>query len=177
MTFEFHWKNKEANFGTPAEKEIDGGMHFTIEILLARGKKFLMVRRPRGYPGHQLPPKADKYPNGCLYFCHDLPRYGETLEQAVKRIVRSQTGSKVKSIKVLDLTMETYPDTLHEGNRQWAITLYVKAEVSKPKITKDVNEIVAFDSRSIPKDMGWWEPNELRDFLKAGYSARHNILD
>src|SRR3989338_3194143 len=115
-----------------------------------------MVRRPRGYPGHQLPPKAEKYPNGCLYFCHDLPRWGESLDQAVKGIVRSQINARVKSVKVLDLSMEKYPDSMHEGNRQWAITLYVKAEVDKPKITKEVTEVVMFDSKSIPKDMDWW---------------------
>lgn len=167
MAFEFHWTNKEANFGAPAEKEIDGGTHFTMEIFLKHKGKFVMVRRPKGYPGHQLPPKAERYPNGCLYFCHDLPRWGESLEQAVRRIVRNQIGAAVKLVKVIDLTMETYPDSMHEGNRQWAITLFVKAELAAlPKITKDVTEAVKFGAKSVPKDMAWWEPNEFLDFVK-----------
>ena len=43
MGFEFHWKNKEANFGLTEEKEIDGGAHFTVEIILRYNKKFSSV--------------------------------------------------------------------------------------------------------------------------------------
>ena len=167
MAFEFVWKNKEANFGLPEEKEIDGGTHFTIEIILKHNGKYVLVRRPKGYPGHQLPPKAERYPQGCLYFSHDLPRWGETLDKAVKRIVKNQLNVDLKSIKVVDLTMETYPDELHaEGNKQWAITLYVIAELAElPQITSEVTEVVKFDISSIPDDMGWWEQDELKEFL------------
>src|SRR3989344_1646917 len=156
MPFEFNFKKKEANFGKPEEKEIDGGTHLTIEIILRHKGKFVMIRRPKGYPGHQLPPKADNYPNGCLYFSHDLPRWGESVETAVKRIVKSQLNTDLESVKVLDLTMETYPDALHEGNKQWAITLYVMVELmSLPKLNKDITEIIQFDLKSIPDGMGW----------------------
>lgn len=152
----------------PEEKEVDGGTHLTIEIALKHKGKFVMVRRPEGYPGHQLPPKADKYPNGCLYFCHDLPRWGEKLDQAVRRIVKSQIEVDVKGIKVLDLTMETYPDELHEeGNRQWAITLFIEAELGElPKLSREVTGVVQFGTNNIPSDMGWWEVEEFREFFK-----------
>ncbi len=166
MEFEFNWKNKEANFGLPAEKEIDGGTHFTIEIILRHRDKFIAVRRPKGYTGHQLPPKAENHPKGCLYFCHDLPRWGETLEKAVNRIVKNQIGVSVKDIRVVDFDMSTYPDKLHEGNKQWALLLFVYAEISKiPKTSKNVTEVVVFDKNSVPYDFGWWEKNEVKDFL------------
>lgn len=166
MAFEFHWENNEANFGLPETKEIDGGTHFTIEMVLRHGGKFVAVRRPEGYPGHQLPPKASEHPNGCLYFYHDLPRWGENLPEAVKRVVTSQIGVRVKNIRVLDFTMETYPDEQHEGNRQWALTLYVAVEIDAlPKTNDKVTEVVAFDRNSVPSDIGWWEQEELRDFI------------
>jgi len=168
MAFEFHWKNKEANFGLPAEKEVDGGTHFTIEIILKHGGKYVMVRRPKGYPGHQLPPKAERYPQGCLYFSHDLPRWGETLDQSVKRIVNNQLNVDVKNIHVTDLTMEKYPDELHkEENKQWAITVEVIAELAElPKVTGAVTEVVTFDINTIPEDMAWWEPDDLKETIK-----------
>ena len=168
MTFEFSWTNKEANFGVPAQKEVDGGTHFTIEIILKNKSKYVMVRRPRGYPGHQLPPKAKDYPKGCLYFSHDLPRWGETLNQVVERIVKSQLNAEVEKIKVLNLDMETYPDELHEeGNKQWAITLYVTAELKDlPRLTDEITEVVTFDKESIPEGIGWWEKEELKEFLE-----------
>lgn len=168
MAFEFHFPNKEANFGLPEEREVDGGTHFTIEIWLKHKGKFVMVRRPKGYPGHQLPPKAEKYPKGCLYACHDLPRWGESLDQAVARIVKSQIGLDVKNPKVFHLDMETYPDELHkEGNKQWAITLYLEVELPElPKTTDEVTEVIQFDVNSIPEDMGWWEVHELKEYIE-----------
>lgn len=128
-----------------------------------------MVRRPKGYPGHQLPPKAEKNPKGCLYFSHDLPRWGESLDGAVKRIVKNQLNVGINEVDVVTLTMETYPDDLHsEGNKQWAITLYVQAELSElPKITDEVTEVVQFDINTIPEDMAWWEKDELKEFISA----------
>ena len=117
MGFEFHWKNKEANFGLPEEKEINGGTHFTVEIILRHNKKFVIVRRPNGYPGHQLPPKSEHFPQGCLYFCHGLPRWGESVNEAVKRIVKSQIDTGIKNFNVVHLEMGKYPDDLHEGNK------------------------------------------------------------
>ena len=168
MDFEFNWKNKEANFGVPSSKEVDGGTHFTIEIILKNKDKYLMVRRPKGYPGHQLPPKAKDFPKGCLYFSHDLPRWGETLDQSIKRIIKSQLNVDVKNIKVLDLDMETYPDELHkEDNKQWAITLYIATELKElPKLTNEVTEVVTFNLSNIPDEMGWWGKDDLKEFLK-----------
>jgi len=168
MGFEFNWRNKEANFGMPSQKEVDGGTHFTIEIILKSDDKFVMVRRPKGYPGHQLPPKAKDFPGGCLYFSHDLPIWGETLDESVKRIVKSQLSVGVKKTKVLDLDMETYPDESHEeGNKQWAITLYVIAELEElPKLNESVTEVVTFDLSSIPDNMGWWGKEDLKEFLE-----------
>lgn len=167
MASGFHWRNKEANFGQPEEKEIDGGTHFTIEIILKHKGKFIMVRRPKGYAGHQLPPKAEKNPRGCFYFCHDLPRWGESLAQAVKRIVRSQIDVGIKNFRVAHLTMEKYPDKLHGGNRQWAMTLFVEAGLSElPKLNDKVTETVRFNVNNIPDEMGWWEEEELKEFVK-----------
>ena len=169
MVFEFHWTNKEANFGPPDEHEINMGTHFTIEIMLKHKGKFVAVRRPKGYLGHQLPPKAEKYPQGCLYFCHNLPRWGEKLPEAINRITMDQIGTDVFDIKIKDLEMQTYPDDLHEdSNRQWAITLYVEVELPKlPEINEAVTEVVQFDKDSVPEDMGWWEKEELKKFIES----------
>ena len=101
-------------------------------------------------------------------FSHDLPKWGETLSQSVKRIVKNQLDVEVKNIDVLDLEMQTYPDELHkEGNKQWAITLYVLAELNHPPIcTKDVTEVISFDHNKIPNDMAWWTQDELKEFLE-----------
>jgi len=165
--FQFHFHHNAANSSAPVDTEVDRGTHFTIEIMLKHKGKFVMVRRPKGHPGHQRSPKAKDHPNGCLYFCHDLARWGDTVEKAVNRILKSQLGLVPSSSKVIDLTMHTYPDELHtESNKQWAITLFIEAELENlPQTNELVTEVVEFDTNNIPNDMGWWEVDELREFV------------
>ncbi len=99
MIFKYVWKNKEANFGKPLRYQIKGGAHITFEIILKHKGKYIALRRS-SIPGHDAPSHAYKYPNGLLYFCHNLIRYGESVEQYVKRIVKSHTGVGIKSYKI-----------------------------------------------------------------------------
>ena len=41
MGFEYHWENKEANFGPPIKKQVPGGSHITLEIILKKGNKYI----------------------------------------------------------------------------------------------------------------------------------------
>jgi len=162
MTFEYNWKNKEANFGPPLDKEVKGGTHVTMEIILKKGNKYIALRRPKGIPEHELPPQAKSYPKGLLYFCHNLIRYGESMEDCVKRIVKDQAGVSVKNMRVV------YIDSLvQEKDNQWAITPHIIAEVKEtPATNKMVTEIIEFDKDSIPEDFAWWPKGELKEFLQ-----------
>ncbi len=39
--FEYNWSKKEANFGSPVEKEVSGGTHISIENFLISIEVFL----------------------------------------------------------------------------------------------------------------------------------------
>ena len=164
MSFKYIWKNKEANFGKPLKYQVRGGTHFTFEIILKWNGKYIALRR-KSIPGHEAPPHAKKYPHGLLYFCHNLIRYGESVEQCVKRIVKSQAGVYVKDYKITDIETE-----IQKKDNQWAITIYVIAELSqKPKVGlwgNKITEVVEFNKNNIPNDFAWWSKNDLSDFLK-----------
>lgn len=163
--FEYYWRNKEANFGPPIEKDVNGGTHITFEIVLKKGDKFIALRRPEAIPGHELPPKTKNYPNGLFYFCHNLIRYGEPIETFIKRTVKEQAGVGVKNYKILDISSE-----VQDKDDQWAFTPYVIAEVEKipqpGKYGNDVTEVITFDKHTIPEDFGWWTQEELKEFLE-----------
>lgn len=161
MTFNYRWQNKEANFGPPLENQVPGGMHLTFEIILKKDNKYVALRRPAGIPEHELPPSAKNYPNGLLYFCHDLIRYGESVEDCIRRIVKSQSGTDVDSFKVV------YIDSLiQDKDNSWAFTPHVIATITDtPKTTSDITEVVIFGNEAIPKDFAWWEHNDLKEFL------------
>jgi len=159
MTFIYNWKNKEANFGKPLEKQVKGGTHITCEIILKHQGKYIALRRA-SIPGHEAPSRKK-----ILYFCHNLIRYGESIDQCVKRIVKSQTGVSIKSCKVV------YIDSnIQKKDKQWAITPHIIAELNKKPKTgyfgNQITEVVKFTKNKIPKDFAFWPVSELKNFLQ-----------
>ena len=141
MSYKYNWKNKEANFGPPVSKQKRGGTHITFEIILKKDNQFVALRRPNAIPGHELPPKAKDYPNGLLYFCHNLIRYGEPIESFIKRIVKEQAEVGIKSYKIIDISSE-----IQDKDDQWSFMPYVVAELENiPHTNKEVTEVVSFD--------------------------------
>ncbi len=162
MSFNYHWSYQEANFGQPISEQISGGTHINFEIILKKDNKYIAMRRPKGIPEHELPPHANKFPNGLLYFCHNLIRYGETLEDCVRRIVKDQANVEVSSLKVVHIFSE-----VQEKDGQWSFNPTVIAEVNKiPETNSGITEVVLFDKSSIPSDFAWWTKGELEKFLK-----------
>ncbi len=164
MSFEYIFKNKEANFGRPLKKQMKGGLHITCEIILKKGNKYIALRR-QSIPGHEPPPNIKKHPNGLLFFCHNLMRYGESLDKCVKRIVKEQTGGNVKKSKVVYID-----STLQSKDGQWAFTPHVIAELNEiPKkgfYGNEIKEVILFNKNNIPNDFAWWSKKDLKEFLR-----------
>ena len=162
MSFKYSWKNNEANFGPPLEKQVSGGTHVTFEIILKKESKYIALRRPNGIPEHELPPQAKDYPQGLLYFCHNLILYGESMANCVKRIVKEQAGVEIIKLQVVYIYSE-----VQEKDNQWAINPCIIAEVEKiPRISSDITEVILFNRNNIPEDFAWWTKEELREFLE-----------
>lgn len=91
--FEYNWNNNEANFGSVIKKQIDNGTHISFEIILKNNGRYIGLRR-ESIPKHESPPDSKKHPKGMLFFCHNLIRYAESVEDCIKRIVKEQAGVK-----------------------------------------------------------------------------------
>lgn len=165
MNFKYIWKKKEANFGPPIKTEVPGGTHISCENVLKFKGKYVALRRPKAIPEHEIPPKALKSGKPHLYFVHGLPRWGETTEQYVRRVVRDQAGVNVKSFKVFDLLMGVYSDT-----KQWFIEPDLIVEIDRLPTPgfygNEVTEVVTFDKSNVPSDFGWWDKKNLKEFLE-----------
>ena len=161
MTFEYRWHRKEANFGPVIETEVAGGTHFTIESILMFNGQFVALRRPGAIPHHEIPQRVGK---PLLYFVHDLPIWGESLDRYVKRIVKEQAGVNVKSFRVIDLTMAKYEDS-----QQWALTPFLAVELDRlptPGVYgNEVTEVVTFNKENIPDGFGWYTKEKLEKLL------------
>ena len=162
MAFEYYWKNNEANFGPPVPKEVEGGTHITFEIVLKKGGKYIALRRPNGIPEHELPPHAKNHPKGLLYFCHNLIRYGESVDDCIQRVVKDQAGVSVKEFKVAYIHSE-----VQEKDDQWAFIPHILAEVEEvPTTNAEIVEVVLFDKTNIPDDFAWWSKEEMKEFIE-----------
>ena len=141
----------------------------TFEIILKKGKDYIALRR-NSNPGHEPPPKIDKYPGGVLFFCHDLIRYGETIEDCVKRIVKNNSGVNVVKFRVVDIETTVMYEFGGKAIQQWAITPHIIAEVDNiPKTGiygNEIKEVVKFTKNKIPEDFAWWSEKSLKEFLE-----------
>lgn len=164
MSYQYLLKHNEANFGRPLRRQVRGGTHITFELILKWRGKYIALRRPKAIPEHELPPEAYKYRRGLLYFCHGLIRYGETVEECIKRIIRSQAGVGVDTFQIVSIDSE-----VQTKDGQWAFMPHAVVNLSqKPRRGRygnTVTEVVEFTKRNVPGDFGWWEKRELKDFL------------
>jgi len=159
---EYNWKNQEASFGLPRKKQVKGGTHITCEIILKKENEYIALRRPKGIPEHELPLLAKKYPQGLVYFCHNLIGYGESMEECVRKIVKVQANISVQNMKVVSID-----SFVQKKDKQWAFTSHIIAEVNKaPEINAERTEVITFKKENPPSDMALWTKKELQEFLQ-----------
>lgn len=162
--FIYNWDKQEANFGPPIAGEVESGTHISIENILKYQDKYVALRRPEANPQHEIPRKAQKLNKPLLYFVHNLPRWGETLDEYVKRVIHDYAGVDVAGYKVVHLKMTVYKDT-----QQWAWTPYIIVELNELPVPgtygNEVTEVITFTKDTIPDEFGWWEKEELKQFL------------
>jgi 8-oxo-dGTP pyrophosphatase MutT (NUDIX family) len=142
--------HNEANFGKPIVTQVSGGTHITFEMITVSNGTFYMTRWPKGLPGHDDPPNTLRFPHGLI-------RFGESLDQCAKRLVKEQLGMGVKSADI------AYWDAHVDKTNHWHIEPGCIVHVTgKPKLPKVASEIVTFDVSDIPK-MTFWSKD---DFLE-----------
>lgn len=151
------YHKKEANFGRVVKKEVRGGTHITLEIIVKIGKKYLAFRRVHGIEGH--PQSQEEKSGRNIYFCHDLIRRGETIFEATSRIVKKQAGIRIIDCKVV------FIDSIIKNN-QWAIIPYIMARTKEMPKSNNGMEVILFDKKSVPTGFAWWTEEEVKEFIK-----------
>jgi ADP-ribose pyrophosphatase YjhB (NUDIX family) len=145
--------HNEANFAKPIVTQVSGGSHITFEMITVSNGKFYMTRWPKGLPRHDDPPNTLRFPHGLI-------RFGESLEQCARRLVKDQLGMSVKSADI------AYWDAHLDDTNHWHIEPGCIVQVAgKPRIPKDASEIVTFDVSNIPK-MTFWSKSDFLEVVK-----------
>jgi hypothetical protein len=165
MAFQYEWNRDEANFGKPQKHETEGGTHISCENFLYFQGEFVALRRPKANPEHEVPEKAKNSDTPLLYFVHNLPIWGESLNDYVTRVVKEYAGVGVERFSVVTLDMEVY-----EQDQQWAITPHTIVEIDElpepGNFGNEITEVITFSTDNVPDEFGWWEANELKGYLE-----------
>jgi ADP-ribose pyrophosphatase YjhB (NUDIX family) len=142
------YSHDEASWGAPVRREAKRGSHLTFEVPLRwRGKLVGLLLREGVHGGD--PAK--------LYFPHDLPRVGETVDASVSRIVKAACGARVTTIRHMGI--ESWAD----DDGHWHICPTMAATIrALPAPGGNVRAVLAFDRDSIPSQpFAWWTAKDL----------------
>lgn len=142
----------EANWGRPARRELAGGSHLTLEIPLRHRDSLVALLLRRGVHGGD-PTK--------LYFPHDLIRVGETVPDAVARVVEEACGADVR--RLTPVVLESWNG--EQGH--WHVCYTTIATVRRlPVPGGNVRAVVAFGRDAVPATpFAWWDRKSLRALI------------
>jgi len=139
----------KAFFGAPVGELVKGGAHLANEVLMKRGDRVLLLRRPKGLFGAN---------QNQWFFAHGEFLYGETLEECSKRLVKEQAGVEATDLR-------TVHSWIFMGSDHWSVILVSLAEIQgEPRPDSEVSEWRFFGLNDLP-DMAYWKPDELRRIL------------
>lgn len=144
----------EANWGRPLASEMPGGSHLTFEVPLRWRDRVVALLLDVGIHG------ADRTK---LYFPHDLIRVGETVPDAVGRIVRDACGAEVARVAPGGLEAWT-------GEQDhWHVCYTAVATIRRlPRPGGNVREVIAFRRDEIPRTpFAWWTRKDLRALFES----------
>lgn len=152
MSYEYFYEHREANFGPPISGEVKGGAHLTLDVILCDGTKVWAMRRPEG---------LHDGPKNSLYFPHGLIRFGETVDEAVTRLAKSQAGATISRVELYNL-----PSWVEDEH--WHLCLNVFALLDgKPEGADGVHEFVSLGEGDSALEFAWWTQDQYDRMIMA----------
>lgn len=145
--------HNEANWGPVTETEVPQGSHLTFEIPLRLSDSLVALRLRHGIHGGS----PDK-----LYFPHGLIRFGETVPDAVARLVREICEVEVASLR------HTFVEAWLDESQHYHICCTVVATISGlPKKTDEISEVFQISkSDNLPGEFAWWSDADIKNLFE-----------
>lgn len=125
----------------------DQGPRLCVEAVIKTDRGVVMVKRAsESYAGFW------HLPGGAV-------KYGEMLVEAVKRVVRAETGMEVEAERVLGYV--EYPDEVQVRGFGWSVGIVFGAKITAGELTGRVPEEEVGEFEKLPEQL----ITEQRDFL------------
>ncbi len=123
----------------------------TVDAIIETGNGIILIKRKN-------PPSGWAIPGGFV-------DYGESLEDAVCREAKEETGLDIELLK----QFHTYSDPERDPRHHTISTIYIATASGEPKAGDDAKEVGIFNKDSLPKDIAFDHRQILEDYFSGKY--------
>ena len=123
----------------------------TVDVIIETEDGVILIKRKN-------PPSGWAIPGGFV-------DYGESLEDAVRREAKEETGLDIK----LKRQFHTYSDPKRDPRHHTISTIYIATASGKPKAGDDAKEVGIFNKDSLPEEIAFDHRQILEDYFSNKY--------
>lgn len=123
----------------------------TVDAIIETEEGILLIKR-------KDPPLGWAIPGGFV-------DYGESLEDAIRREAKEETGLDIKLIR----QFHTYSDPERDPRHHTISTIYIATASGKPEAGDDAKEVGIFNKDSLPEDIAFDHRQILEDYFNNEY--------
>lgn len=123
----------------------------TVDVIIEITDGIILVNRKNPPPGWAIP--------------GGFVDYGESLEDAVQREAKEETGLDIQLIR----QFHTYSDPERDPRHHTVSTIFIAKAEGKPKAGDDAKEVGIFTKHTLPKDIAFDHRQILEDYFDKKY--------
>ncbi|MBI4825744.1 MAG: NUDIX hydrolase [Nitrospirae bacterium] len=123
----------------------------TVDVIIEINKGIVLIKRKNPPPGWAIP--------------GGFVDYGETIEDAVIREAKEETGLDVKLVR----QFHTYSDPKRDPRHHTVSTIFIATASGTPKAGDDAKEAEIFFRDTLPDDIAFDHRQILEDYFEKRY--------
>lgn len=127
------------------------GPHLTVDAIIEIEGGIILVKRKNPPPGWAIP--------------GGFVDYGETLEEAVIREAKEETGLEIKLVR----QFHTYSDPKRDPRHHTVSTIFIARADGVPKAGDDAKDVGIFTRENLPDDIAFDHKRILEDYFNNRY--------
>ncbi len=123
----------------------------TVDVIIEIEGGIILIKRSKPPPGWAIP--------------GGFVDYGESLEDAVRREAKEETGLDIKLVR----QFHTYSDPERDPRHHTVSTIFIATASGKPEAGDDAKEAGIFTKNSLPRDLAFDHRQILNDYFNGKY--------
>ncbi len=123
----------------------------TVDVIIETGEGVILIKRKNPPPGWAIP--------------GGFVDYGESLEDAIIREAKEETGLDIKLLR----QFHTYSDPGRDPRHHTVSTIFIAAASGKPQAGDDAEEVGVFSRNSLPVKIAFDHRRILEDYFDNRY--------